>query len=411
MLKVVSIVQLGWIDFSKTERSKILSVLDLLQENGTLDELGIAPVRDGFSNIFFPGTSTIQTRAKYFLIVPYALKDLERSNETNPNVLRKTLDAIERSCGEQLLANNKDERGIVGGRSLQNHRWVKRTPSEIYWSGLRQYRIFSFGNWTLTEYLRSSAAYKKRKATLKDLRSKNDRSEKDDWDDKDAGNSGHIQFWNIPTYTPGWQKSLEMKLTPAEAGFLKQQIIATQPNSMLGVILQKNLTEVLDCDSFASLAEYMDLFPEAVQNDYQMALQFSHFLYIIRTVYNIIVSDSKNVVANQEYEQLQPYLFKEAQVDLDAIISRLGIGSNIALCKFLRTAQRLILEDDFDGLCKCIKDREVLLKGTSRAKTAHPGEFDPTAWFGGAYLDYRFYNAQTILRDIFEGEVNVDAES
>ena len=94
MLKVVSIVQLGWIDFSKTERSKILSVLDLLQENGTLDELGIAPVRDGFSNIFFPGTSTIQTRAKYFLIVPYALKDLERSNETNPNVLRKTLDAI-----------------------------------------------------------------------------------------------------------------------------------------------------------------------------------------------------------------------------------------------------------------------------------------------------------------------------
>ena len=131
MLKVVSIVQLGWIDFSKTERSKILSVLDLLQENGTLDELGIAPVRDGFSNIFFPGTSTIQTRAKYFLIVPYALKDLERSNETNPNVLRKTLDAIERSCGEQLLANNKDDRGIVGGRSLQNHRWVKRTPSEI----------------------------------------------------------------------------------------------------------------------------------------------------------------------------------------------------------------------------------------------------------------------------------------
>ena len=44
------------------------------------------------------------------------------------------------------------------------------------------------------------------------------------------------------------------------------------------------------------------------------------------------------------------YLFEEAQVDLDEIISRLGISSNVALCKFLRTAQRLILEDDFDGL-------------------------------------------------------------
>ena len=79
-------MQLGWIDFSKTERSKILSVLDLLSESGTLDELGIAAVRDGFSNLFFPGTSTIQTRAKYFFAVPYALKQLEtykpKANET-----------------------------------------------------------------------------------------------------------------------------------------------------------------------------------------------------------------------------------------------------------------------------------------------------------------------------------------
>ena len=80
-------MQLGWIDFSKTERNKILSVLDLLSEPGTLDELGIAPIRDGFANLFFPGTSTIQTRAKYFFLVPYALKEHELSNETNPNNL------------------------------------------------------------------------------------------------------------------------------------------------------------------------------------------------------------------------------------------------------------------------------------------------------------------------------------
>ena len=70
-------MELGWIDFSKSERSKVLSVLDLLSESGTLDELGIAAVRDGFSNLFFPGTCTIQTRAKYFFAVPYALKQLE----------------------------------------------------------------------------------------------------------------------------------------------------------------------------------------------------------------------------------------------------------------------------------------------------------------------------------------------
>ena len=51
-------MELGWIDFSKTERSKILSVLDLLGEKGVLDELGISQIRDGYSDLFFPGTST-----------------------------------------------------------------------------------------------------------------------------------------------------------------------------------------------------------------------------------------------------------------------------------------------------------------------------------------------------------------
>lgn len=77
-------MQLGWIDFSKTERNKGLSVLDLLSEDSTLDELNIAPKKDGFADIFIPGTSTIQTRDKYFFAVAYALKDLEKMSETNP---------------------------------------------------------------------------------------------------------------------------------------------------------------------------------------------------------------------------------------------------------------------------------------------------------------------------------------
>lgn len=404
-------MQLGWIDFSKSERSKILSVLDLLQENGTLDELGIAPVRDGFSNIFFPGTSTIQTRAKYFLIVPYALKDLERSSEANPNVLRRTLDAIERECGECLLDQNRSEIGIIGGRSLLRGQWVKRAPVEIYWNGLRQYRIFTGGNLTLTEYLRTSCALKKRKSTLKKLGNRNDNSEENECDDKDAGSSGSFQFWNLPTHYPEWQDDLKMGLSAAEAGFLKKQIIANYPDTMLGFILRENLTQVLDCENFDELAEWIDVFPEHIQEDYALALQFSHFLYIVRVAYNIIISDGKNKVANGEYERLRPLFEEEASVDLEQIISRLSLAGNGALCSFLRAAQQNILTNDFEGLCKCIKDREILLKGSGRAKTAHPGEFDVEAWFGGYYLDYRFPNARAILKDIFEGEVTDDAES
>lgn len=57
--------------------------------------------------IFFPpGTSTIRTRAKYFFIVPYALKDLERSGETNPNQILKQLDQIDQFCAQTFFDNN-----------------------------------------------------------------------------------------------------------------------------------------------------------------------------------------------------------------------------------------------------------------------------------------------------------------
>ena len=404
-------MQLGWIDFSKSERSKILSVLDLLQESGTLDELGIAPVRDGFSNIFFPGTSTIQTRAKYFFIIPYILKDLERSNISNPSALRRSLDDKERKCGERLLKQTPNEIGIIGGRSLTQGHWVKRAPVEIYWNGLRQYRIFTFPHLTLAEYLRISTGMKKRKADLKMLGNRNDDAEENECDDKDAGSSGTVHFWNIPTYRENWMDNLTMDLTRAEAAFLKEQIIASHPDSMLGYILRSNMREILECDRFDSLSSLIERFPEHIRQDYHLAHQFSHFLYIIRVVYNMITSRQENQTANIEYEALHPSFSEAADVDLDKIILRLGLSLNVPLCKFLHSAKSHILADDFDSLCKCIKDREILLKGTGRAKTAHPGEFDPNAWFGGFFLDYRFSNALRIIRDIFESVVSAHAES
>ncbi len=149
---------LGWIDFSKSERNKVLSVLDLLSEPGTLDELGIAPIRDGFANLFFPGTSTIQTRAKYFFIVPYALKDLEHSSEINPNRMLQTFNEIEKGCGMLLLNNGVDTEGVIGNRTLANGSWVKRTPADIYWAGLHGYGFFTYGNLSLTAYVKAVCA-------------------------------------------------------------------------------------------------------------------------------------------------------------------------------------------------------------------------------------------------------------
>ena len=394
---------LGWIDFSKSERNKVLSVLDLLSESGTLDELGIAPIRDGFANLFFPGTSTIQTRAKYFMIVPYALKDLEYSSETNPNRMLRTFDEVERKCGEMLISNGEDTDGIIGSRSLAQNKWVKRTPADIYWAGLRNYGIFTGGTLSLSEYIRAMCALKNQKATITKLGNRNDNADTDEGDDKDAGELFRMQFWKIPTYKEGWMEDLSIKLSSEEGSFLRQQIISAYPDSMLAFILHHSITEIFACKTFQELESLIKIFPEQIQNDYSLAYAFSSFLLVLRVVYNIVVSAGQNEAANALWEKFQPDISELADVDLDAIFARLSVYRNVSLCAFLRKAQGLMKNADLDGLKTEIKRRERELK-TSRAKTLHPGEFDRDAWFGGGELDYRFGNAKVIIGDIFESE-------
>ena len=69
--------QIGWIDFSPEHRERVSAVLDLLKPEGVVDELGIGSIRDAFADKMFPGISTIQTKAKYFFIVPYILYEYQ----------------------------------------------------------------------------------------------------------------------------------------------------------------------------------------------------------------------------------------------------------------------------------------------------------------------------------------------
>lgn len=402
---------LGWIDFSKTERNKVLTVLDMLSENGTLDELGIATIRDGFSDLFFPGTSTIQTRAKYFFIVPYALRDLERSNETNPNQFLKAFDEIERCCGEVFRENSSDEPGIIGSRSLAGGNWVKRTPADIYWAGLRQYGIFRGGRLSLSEYARAVCSMKGKKNNLINLGNRNDKAEENEADDRGAGDIRSRHFWNIPTYEPEWFDSLQMDLSQEEADFLKEQIILTCEKSMFAYGLKNEIWEMVDCEDFASLEKIIQQFPEQIQKDYLLARQFSEFNFVLRVVYNIVLSDEKNEDANEIFEELHAKMNQIIEIDLEKVFERTAAYRNPMMCKFLRDAKQYMQSDDIGKLKELVRNREIALKGTGRARTAHPGEFDRTEWFGGGRLSYRFHNAMRLMADIYAGKENAYVKS
>jgi hypothetical protein len=99
-----------------------MSVLHALNESEAVDELGIGLIRDGFSDILFPGSSTIQTRAKYFFITPYILIEMERENYQSSEKFLKKLGEIEVDLIKML---NKDNvRGVIGRRA--KHKFLQK---------------------------------------------------------------------------------------------------------------------------------------------------------------------------------------------------------------------------------------------------------------------------------------------
>ncbi len=128
-----------WLDYSEHERRQAMEVIDLFGEDDTRDELGLGTIRDGFADLLFPGTSTIQTRARYFLFVPWVCIELE-----NRRVQSRALNERARKVQGRLrdaLMNGGEETGVIGYRAGLH---VQRLPSSVYWYGMRQWKILRF---------------------------------------------------------------------------------------------------------------------------------------------------------------------------------------------------------------------------------------------------------------------------
>lgn len=401
-------LELGWIDFSKEERAKVLDVINLLAEDETLDELGISAIRDGFANMFFPGTSTIQTRAKYFLIVPYALEDLEYDKTADPQKLLKMLDDTERHCGEIMLKSGGE--GVIGSRNLKSGNWVQRTPADIYWNGIRTYGIFTGGNLSLYQYIKASSILKIQKGMLKAHRNIREDAEEGEKDDNDAGVLFSTSFWRLPEHQPGnWIDVLKIELTPTEASFLKHQIINNCPDSLFAFILRHNLKDVIHFDSFEDMADgLLQILPSDMREDILLAKAASEFIYGMRIRYNFILSQGQNEFAKSKWAAYSQSLSGKANVDINKVFIRLNI-TNRGLYSFLLDIQKAMKNNNIIDMDERIIKRECQLKTNSRAKLLKAGEFPTDAWFGGGRLDYRFNSAKQIIKDIYEGECDENA--
>src|SRR5215831_9107530 len=129
----------AWLDHSEEQRRQILDVIELFREKNTIDELGLGTIRDAFADLLFPGTSAPQTRARYFLFIPWIYLRLERQRVSSAEIARRAR-RVELDLIERLLAAGESD-GVIGRLA---RRALQRLPSNIYWSGLRRLGICQF---------------------------------------------------------------------------------------------------------------------------------------------------------------------------------------------------------------------------------------------------------------------------
>lgn len=127
---------LGWVSFGSAEAEAVNALMGALTDSEARDELGIGAIRDGFSDLLFPGTSTVQTRLRYFLMIPQIFHDIDLRARDRQAALRDAeVGLIARILALPEGADRDQLIGVDAGAKL------KRMPSAIYWGGIGAWGI------------------------------------------------------------------------------------------------------------------------------------------------------------------------------------------------------------------------------------------------------------------------------
>lgn len=124
-----------WLVVNDDDVQRAREVLRTLKQEGMLDELGFGPMQSAFADWFYPATNTIMTRPRYLYFVAAIYKHIEASRDSRSpgKVARELQDDLR----QVLVASGME--GVFGTRAGAD---VKRLPSNVYWSALRELGVF-----------------------------------------------------------------------------------------------------------------------------------------------------------------------------------------------------------------------------------------------------------------------------
>ncbi len=398
---------LAWIDHDSKARERTLRILSLFQEKESRDELGLGSARDSFADQLFPGTSTIQTRLRYMLFVPWIYQSLEEKRVPVESFATQA-DKLERELVQPLM-DSDDQAGVFGKTAGKK---LKRLPSSVYWAGLGVWGI-RLTPFSQDEYHRRiNEIYRRRdalKAIEKDAKARGDDI---DVEQRMAGLSWHPR---LPAPPDDFPTKADFALSREEAEFIRDRIQVSCPNSLLSFLTlhcapadTNTPWEHPDYGSFSD--EHKELLTHA--------RLFSETMHGAALSYNIQLAQLRN---HEDLVAKHRESFAEwtANIPLDEIrswsIKRLweltvGHGHTITpqTRSFVQQWIEHVRKSPKDLLSNAealnlIKRREMKLKGT-RSRFRNQRALEQWGGYSGVgKLVYRWPNVKVLLNDLYQG--------
>jgi len=400
----------GWIDYSEKERRRMLDTLSLLKQQGILDELGIGTVRDALADLLFPGTSTIQTRPRYFLIIPWIYERVERKGWKG-----KSAGAVARDVETRVtesLRRGPDTSGVIG---VDAGPALIRPASEIYWQGLRRWGIRLFDG-SRDRYHRWLDQRQIRGAVTSELTAT---------DDGEPTLTALPRWhWSLPPAPSSFPDLEGLALTGPEAEYLRERILTASPNSLLAALIRDEAP--IEGTNFPWDVPGKPSWPKLVTAHVELAKHFSETMHGAALIYNLMLArETRNDDLIQVYQtalsdwsllvQSEAKAFRDwDQSALLVALSSIGRVPSAHALKFVGDWHRLVsgrvegsmspatLADDakVHGL---IKEREWQMKGR-RARLGNPERLASWSGISGAsQLDFRWRIVQSHVRDLLDG--------
>ena len=409
----------AWLAVDAEQRRRMMETVDQFRDETTIDDLGIGGIRDAFSDTLFPGTSTLHTRLRYVLFIPWQMQEAAK-RATVAEMVTKYHDLERDFIGALERGTSDDEPGIIGRRAGKN---LQRVPSVVYGGMLAQ--------WGILERGLTSRAYFTRVEANRRLDAEVPRAE-----DGGLGAAripdGHDPL--LPAPPDHLLRSADFRLLPAEVAYVKEAITRTNPGTLLARLVGRRpegwtaggsvpsapwAPEILDTLNPSSDGELLSLL--------DLAERFSLHIHGANLLYNLLLAEATSSDPDRFRDDRVEHYRERLRTWADETASSQPFGSDDLLtlgqlmgargrnytdrsrrfleqwCARSRTPHAVVDSPDAREL---IRRRERAVK-QARARL-RPGNLKAlNAWSGAAGTGrnlFRWANVTTLLQDLYDGE-------